>query len=157
MSPLSKIICKLASIVNENSKQLFELNYIVKEICHTKLDFAGSKHFYKNVYQGTFYSSFLPTWMSPQHVLGGGTTPGGIYSLLVSDVHLPYGGDSSHRVQLVAFIALSRVNNFFTVMDFLSSWPLLKEGRSFDKMRTFSRPPTQQEKIEYIKSVSSLK
>ena len=53
--------------------------------------------------------------------------------------------------------ALPRVNNFYNIMDFLLSWPLLNEGSSFDKIRTFSRPPTEQEKIEYIKSVSSLK
>ena len=109
----------------------------------------------ETVYQEFFFVfSFLPIWTSPQRVLGVGTTPGGIYSLLVSDVYTVWGEPA---IPLCAFIALPRVNNFFTIMDFLSSWPLLKKGSSFDKMRTFSRPPTQQEKIEYIKSVSSLK
>jgi len=53
--------------------------------------------------------------------------------------------------------ALPRVNNFYNIIDFLSSWPIFKEGSSFEKIRSFSRPPTQQEKIEYIKSVTSMK
>ena len=66
-------------------------------------------------------------------------------------------GSPYHRDILVTSPALPRVNNFYNIMDFLLSCPLVKEGSSLDKIRAFSRPPTEQEKIEYIKSVSSLK
>ena len=55
------------------------------------------------------------------------------------------------------YTALPRGNKFYSIMDYLLAWPLLKEGNTFQKMKNFSQPPTQEEKIECIRSVSSVK
>ena len=76
------------------------------------------------------------------------TTPGGILNLIVSD---------KRYIVPIVRVALPRGNKFYSIMDYLSAWPLLRDGSSFQKMRSFTRPPTQEEKIECIKSVTSVK
>ncbi|XP_065889234.1 uncharacterized protein CXorf58-like isoform X2 [Dysidea avara] len=68
-----------------------------------------------------------------------------------------YVGGKDNTWRNLKLDSLPRGNKFYSIMDYLSAWPLLKEGNSFQKMRNFSRPPTQEEKMVCIRSVTSVK
>ncbi|XP_065886696.1 uncharacterized protein CXorf58 homolog [Dysidea avara] len=48
-----------------------------------------------------------------------------------------YLGGKDNTWRNLKLDTLPRGNKFYSIMDYLSAWPLLKEGNSFQKMRTF--------------------